>query len=222
MISVDAKKKANVGEFKNQGRTWRKTGQPVEVNVYDFASLGVGKAIPYRIYDVNRNEGMVNVSTSYDTSEFAVESIRRWWLMFGKYRYPDADGLLICADGGGSNGIRRGGWKFYLQELSDQIGIPITICHYPPGTSKWNKIEHCMFSFIKLIGNTTTNKGLSVAAHIDEREYEKGIEFSDSDMAQLQLQPHSLHPEWNYSILSRDSGVCVEGVDFDRLFFVRP
>ncbi len=223
VISVDAKKKENVGEFKNQGRTWRKTGQPVEVNVYDFASLGVGKAIPYGIYDVNRNEGMVNVGISYDTSEFTVESIRRWWLMFGRDHYPTAGGLLICADGGGSNGSRRRGWKFFLQKLSDQIGIPITVCHYPPGTSKWNKIEHCMFSFIsmnwrgqplvsyetviKLIGGTTTNKGLSVAARIDEQEYEKGIKFSDDDMAQLQIQPHLLHPKWNYSILSRDAGV---------------
>lgn len=225
VISVDAKKKENVGEFKNPGRTWRKTGQPVEVNVYDFTSLGLGKAIPYGIYDVNRNEGMVNVGISYDTSEFAVESIRRWWFMFGKDCYPDASGLLICADGGGSNGSRNKGWKFFLQGLSDQIGIPITVCHYPPGTSKWNKIEHCMFSFIsmnwrgqplvsyetviKLIGGTTTNKGLSVAARIDEREYVKGIKFSDDDMAQLQIQPHSLHPKWNYSIVPRDAGVYV-------------
>jgi hypothetical protein len=150
VISVDAKKKENVGEFKNPGRTWRKTGQPVEVNVYDFTSLGLGKAIPYGIYDVNRNEGMVNVGISHDTSEFAVESIRRWWFMFGKDCYPDASGLLICADGGGSNGSRNKGWKFFLQGLSDQIGIPITVCHYPPGTSKWNKIEHCMFSFISM------------------------------------------------------------------------
>lgn len=223
VISVDAKKKENVGEFKNPGRTWRKTGQPVEVNVYDFTSLGLGKAIPYGIYDVNRNEGMVNVGISHDTSEFAVESIRRWWFMFGKDCYPDASGLLICADGGGSNGSRSKGWKFFLQGLSDQIGIPITVCHYPPGTSKWNKIEHCMFSFIsmnwrgqplvsyetviKLIGGTTTNKGLSVAARIDEREYVKGIKFSDDDMAQLQIQPHSLHPKWNYSIVPRDAGV---------------
>ena len=189
-----------------------------------FTSLGLGKAIPYGIYDVNRNEGMVNVGISHDTSEFAVASIRRrWWFMFGKDCYPDASGLLICADGGGSNGSRNKGWKFFLQELSDQIGISITVCHYPPGTSKWNKIAHCMFSFIsmnwrgqplvsyetviKLIGGTTTKKGLSVAARIDEREYVKGIKFSDDDMAQLQIQPHSLHPKWNYSIVPRDT--CV-------------
>ena len=221
VISVDTKKKENVGEFKNQGRTWRKIGQPKEVNVYDFPSLAIGTAIPYGIYDVNRNEGMVNVGMSYDTSEFAVESIRQWWHRFGKQCYPNAKELLICADGGGSNGSRSRGWKIFLQELSDQIRIPITVCHYPPGTSKWNKIEHCMFSFIsmnwrgqplvsyetviKLISGTTTKKGLTVAARLDEMEYMRGVKFSDDDMAQLEIQPHSLHPKWNYSVLPRDA-----------------
>src|SRR5574337_870365 len=160
---------------------------------------------------------MVNVGISHDTAEFVVESIRQWWLMFGRYHYPDAKGLMICADGGGSNGSRNKGWKFHLQELVNQIKIPITVCHYPPGTSKWNKIEHCMFSFItmnwkgkplvsyetiiKLISATKTKKGLKVAARLDEKEYVAGIKFSDEDMAKLRLEPHSLHPKWNYSIL---------------------
>ncbi len=218
VISVDTKKKERVGEFKNQGRTWRGKGQPKEVNVYDFPSLGIGTAIPYGIYDVKRNEGLLNVGMSHDTSEFAVESIRQWWHRFGKHHYPDAKGLLICADCGGSNGSRNRGWKFFLQELADQIEIPITVCHYPPGTSKWNKIEHRMFSFIsmnwrgqplisyetviKLIGATT--KGLTVAARLDEGEYKSGVKISEEDIAQLQIQPHSLHPKWNYTLSSRD------------------
>ena len=198
VISVDAKKKENVGEFKNPGRIWTKKGQAKEVNVYDFPSLGNGKATPYGIYDVNRNEGMVNVGMSYDTSEFAVESIRQWWLMFGRINYPNAKKLMICADGGGSNGSRNKGWKVHLQELVNQIKIPITVCHYPPGTSKWNKIEHCMFSFItmnwkgkplvsyetiiKLISGTKTKKGLTVASRLDEREYNKGVKISDFEI----------------------------------------
>jgi len=222
VISVDAKKKENVGEFKNPGRTWTKKGQAKEVNVYDFPSLGVGRATPYGIYDIKRNEGMVNVGISYDTSEFAVESIRQWWLMFGRNNYPNANGLMICADGGGSNGSRNKGWKFHLQDLVNQIKIPITVCHYPPGTSKWNKIEHCMFSFItmnwkgkplvsyetiiKLISGTKTNKGLTVASRLDEKEYNKGVKILDEDMAKLQIQYHSLHPKWNYSISPEGEG----------------
>lgn len=216
VISVDAKKKENVGEFKNPGRTWTKKGQAKEVNVYDFPSLGVGRATPYGIYDLKRNEGMVNVGISYDTSEFAVESIRQWWLMFGKNNYPNAKRLMICADGGGSNGSRNKGWKFHLQELVNQIKIPITVCHYPPGTSKWNKIEHCMFSYItmnwkgkplvsfetiiKLISGTRTKKGLTVASRLDEKEYTKGVKILDEEMEKLQIEYHSLHPKWNYSI----------------------
>ncbi len=221
VISVDTKKKEKVGDFKNPGSTWRKKGQPIEVNVYDFPSLGLGTAIPYGIYDIKRNEGLVNVGISHDTSEFAVQSIRQWWIMFGKYNYPTAKGLLICCDGGGSNGVRNKGWKFFLQELTNQIGISLTVCHYPPGTSKWNKIEHCMFSFIsmnwkgqplacyetiiKLISGTKTNKGLKIDASLDERKYEKGFKVSDEDIALLKIQPHSLHPKWNYSILPQDS-----------------
>jgi len=216
VISVDAKKKENVGEFKNPGRTWTKKGQTKEVNVYDFPSLGVGRATPYGIYDLNRNEGMVNVGMSYDTSEFAVESIRQWWLMFGRNNYPNAKGLMICADGGGSNGSRNKGWKFHLHELVNQINIPITVCHYPPGTSKWNKIEHCMFShitmnwkgkplvsfetMIKLISGTKTKKGLMVVSRLDEKEYTKGIKILDGEIDKLQIEYHSLHPKWNYSI----------------------
>ncbi|CAG0939392.1 hypothetical protein BROC_00614 [Candidatus Brocadiaceae bacterium] len=216
VISVDAKKKENVGEFKNPGRTWTKKGQAKEVNVYDFPSLGVGRATPYGIYDLKRNEGMVNVGMSYDTSEFAVESIRQWWIMFGRNNYPNAKGLMICADGGGSNGSRNKGWKFHLQELVNQIKIPITVCHYPPGTSKWNKIEHCMFShitmnwkgkplvsfetMIKLISGTKTKKGLIVVSRLDEKEYTKGIKILDEEMDKVQIEYHSLHPKWNYSI----------------------
>ena len=219
VISVDTKKKEIVGDFKNPGRTWRKKGDAKEVNVYDFPSLGIGVAIPYGAYDINRSEGFVNVGISRDTSEFAVESIRQWWKVSGKKHYPDARELLICADGGGSNGSRRRGWKFFLQELTDQIGIPISLCHFSPGTSKWNKIEHCMFSFIsmnwkgeplvtyetiiKLISATTTKKGLKVVARLDKREYEGGVKFSDEDMAKLNIKTHMLHPKWNYSIVPR-------------------
>ena len=217
VISVDAKKKELIGEFKNPGRTWIKTGEAKEVNVYDFPNLGVGKAAPYGIYDAGRNEGMVNVGKSHDTSEFAVESIRQWWLLMGKERYPDAEGLMICADGGGSNGSRNRGWKIHLQELVNQIGIPITVCHYPPGTSKWNRIEHRMFSFIsmnwkgkplvsyetvvKLIASTKTRNGLTVAARVDDKEYATGIKHSDEEMAKLSIEPHPLLPKWNYTIL---------------------
>lgn len=221
VISVDAKKKENIGEFKNPGRIWTKKGQPRVVNVYDFPSLGYGRATPYGVYDPNRNEGLVNVGQSYDTSEFAVESIRQWWLLFGRINYPDAKGLMVCADGGGSNGSRNKGWKIHLQELVNQIKIPITVCHYPPGTSKWNKIEHCMFSFIsmnwkgeplvsfetiiKLIGKTKTKKGLTVASRLDEKDYLKGVKFSDEDMAKLKIEYNSLHPKWNYSILPNET-----------------
>ncbi|MHB1649736.1 MAG: ISAzo13 family transposase [Thermoplasmataceae archaeon] len=217
VISVDAKKKELIGEFKNPGRTWNRKGEAKEVNVYDFPNLGMGKATPYGIYDTGKNEGMVNVGKSHDTSEFAVESIRQWWLLMGKERYPDAKELMICADGGGSNGSRNKGWKIHLQELVNKIGIPITVCHYPPGTSKWNRIEHRMFSFIsmnwkgkplvnyetvvKLIGSTKTRNGLTVTARMDDKEYATGIKHSDEEMAKLRIETHTLHPKWNYTIL---------------------
>jgi transposase len=219
VISVDTKKKELVGNFKNAGRTWRQIGNPEKVNVYDFPSYAAGAAIPYGVYDPKRNDGLVNVGMSHNTAEFAVESIRQWWNLIGKKHYAESKNLLICADGGGSNGSRSRGWKFFLQDLADQIGITITVCHYPPGTSKWNKIEHCMFSFIsmnwrgrplvsyetiiKLISSTKTKKGLNVAARLDERDYKTGIKILDKDMAQLNIQSHKLYPKWNYSIKPR-------------------
>ncbi|MHB1812548.1 MAG: ISAzo13 family transposase [Thermoplasmataceae archaeon] len=217
VISVDTKKKELVGDFKNAGRTWIKSKEPRKVNAYDFRSMAIGMAIPYGIYDVTENDGMVNIGNDHDTSEFAVESIRQWWLLMGKERYPDAKELMICADGGGSNGSRNRGWKIHLQELVNKIGIPITVCHYPPGTSKWNRIEHRMFSFIsmnwkgkplvnyetvvKLIGSTKTRNGLTVTARMDDKEYATGIKHSDEEMAKLRIETHSLHPKWNYTIL---------------------
>ena len=150
VVSVDAKKKERVGVFKNSGSKWEKTDQPTKVNVYDFPSLAIGSSTPYGTYDIRRNEGMVNVGTSHDTAEFAVESIRQWWNNFGKEQYLRMKKLLICCDGGGSNGSRSRGWKYHLQELSDETGLRISVCHYPPRTSRWNKIEHRMFSFISM------------------------------------------------------------------------
>lgn len=220
VISVDAKKRELVGEFKNAGRTWRKSGDPKNVNVFDFRSHAIGIAIPYGTYDVQRNEGFVNVGVSRDTSEFAVESIQQWWNLIGNEYYPNARKLLICADGGGSNGSRRRGWKYFLQKFSDKIQLPITVSHLPPGTSKWNKIEHRMFSFIsinwkgtpladyetiiKLIGSTRTRKGLTVVARLDEREYEGGRKVSDEEMAKIRLERHELHPKWNYTVEPRN------------------
>jgi transposase len=219
VISVDAKKKELIGDYKNSGRTWRPKGQPELVNVYDFSSSAKGAAIPYGVYDLKRNNGVVNVGKSHNTAEFAVESIRQWWNMVGKYHYAGCKNLLICADGGGSNGSRNRGWKFFLQELADEIGIIITVSHFPPGTSKWNKIEHCMFSFIsmnwrgkplssyetiiRLIGSTKTKKGLRIDARLDERDYEMGIKIPDEDMVQLNISLHELYPKWNYSLEPR-------------------
>jgi transposase len=221
VISVDTKKKERVGEFKNPGQKWRKQGRPREVLVYDYPALGRGTAIPYGTYDLQNNQGLVNVGMTHDTAEFAVESIRRWWSQLGRHRYPRAKALLICADGGGSNGSRSRGWKFCLQRWVDQIGFPVTICHYPPGTSKWNKIEHRMFSFISinwrgeplvsyetvinLISTTSTQTGLKVKAILDTRSYEPGKKISDEQMKQLQLQPHPIQPQWNYTISPRCS-----------------
>ncbi len=226
IISVDTKKKEIVGNFKNHGQVWLKSGNPKEVNAYDFLSLGQGISIPYEIYDEQKNSGFVNVGMSHDTSEFAVESIRQWWLLFGRYNYPNATGIMICGDGGGSNGSRNRGWKFFLQELANQIGIPITVCHYPPGTSKWNKIEYRMFSFIslnwkgkplvsyetiiKLIGDTKTDTGLKIAANLDKRDYELAKKFTDEEMEKLNLKSHSIHPKWNYSLLPSNSNKSVD------------
>lgn len=219
VLSVDTKKKERVGEFKNPGRTWRPKGKPQEVNVYDYPDLGVGTAIPYGAYDVHRNQGFVNVGMTHDTAEFAVESLRRWWRLFGHRHYPATRALLLCADGGGSNGSRNRAWKYYLQQFSDQLGIEVTVCHYPPGASKWNKIEHRMFSFISLhwkgqplvsyetvvnlIGATRTRTGLRVKATLDPRVYEAGVKISDEEMERINLRLHRVHPKWNYTISPR-------------------
>lgn len=219
VLSVDTKKKEQVGEFKNPGRTWRPQGHPRVVNVYDFPSLGDGTAIPYGAYDLQRNRGFVNVGMTHDTAEFAVESLRRWWKLLGRRVYAKAPGLLLCADGGGSNGSRSRGWKFHLQQLTDELGLPITVCHYPPGTSKWNKIEHRLFSFISLnwqgqplvsyetvvnlIGATRTKTGLRVKAVLDPTVYPTGVKISNAAMAQLAVTPHEVHPQWNYTFQPR-------------------
>jgi Rhodopirellula transposase DDE domain len=219
VISVDAKKKELVGPFKNGGRTWRPKGKPQEVSTKDFPSLAQGKALPYGVYDTGQNRAVVNVGVTHDTAEFAVESIRRWWKLDGRRSYPAAGRLLICADAGGSNGNRLRAWKIHLQQMADQIRIPITVCHYPPGTSKWNKIEHRLFSFISLnwrgqplinyetiihlIGGTKTRTGLKVKAVLDTNEYETGIKVSDEQLGEIQLRRHKVHPAWNYTILPR-------------------
>ena len=216
VLSIDCKKKERVGEFKNSGKNWRKRGDPRDVNVYDFPSLGAGPAIPYGIYDVQQNDGLVNVGVSHETAEFAVESIRQWWRRVGRRRYPEAKRILLCADGGGSNSSRNRAWKVYLQEFADETGLSITVSHYPPGTSKWNKIEHRMFSFISmnwrgeplvsyetvvyLIGSTSTEKGLHIKARLDTRNYTKGRKVSDDEIEAVRLKRHARLPQWNYTI----------------------
>ena len=219
VISVDTKKKELVGDFKNNGRELRPKGCPEPVRVHDFAIPGLGKAAPYGIYDIAANQGWVNVGISHDTAAFAVASIRRWWHELGAARYPNTTKLLITADGGGSNGYRVRLWKRELQALADELGIEIAVCHLPPGTSKWNSIEHRLFSFIsmnwrakpllsylvivQLIASTTTDAGLTVSCQLDGSTYEKGIKVSDAEMASLNIQPASFHGEWNYTIIPR-------------------
>lgn len=214
VISVDTKKQEKVGDFKNPGRTWEREAR--QVNAYDFPNLSRGKAIPYGIYDVYHNVGMVNVGITKDTAEFAVDSIARWWRVMGQRRYPQATRLLICADGGGSNGSRNRLWKVSLQRLANRTGLTLTVCHYPPGTSKWNKIEHRMFSFIsinwqgkplesyetviQLINGTKTETGLKVHAELCPKVYEKGVKVSEEEIKELNLTRHDLHPNWNYTI----------------------
>lgn len=216
VISVDTKKKELVGSFKNAGRTWRKKRMPKKVNVYDFPAFAKGKAVPYGAYDVTQNEGFVSVGVSSDTAEFSVESIRQWWKQLGEVHYTHARELLITADCGGSNGSRNRGWKYYLQQLSNETGLKITVLHFPPGTSKWNKIEHRLFSFIsmnwrgkplityevivQLVRATKTSTGLKVYAMLDKKHYEKGKKFSNEQMASVNIRTHSLHPAWNYTI----------------------
>src|SRR5580704_10876103 len=219
VISVDTKKKELVGDFKNAGRELRPKGQPQPVRVHDFAIPELGKAVPYGIYDVSANAGFVNVGISANTGEFSVASIRRWWREIGAPRYPSAKQLLINADCGGSNGARLRLWKRELQVLANELGIEITVCHVPPGTSKWNKIEHRLFSFItqnwrgkplisylvlvQLIASTTTDTGLTVACRLDDSDYAKGIKVTDAEMAALNIQPADFHGEWNYTIAPR-------------------
>ncbi len=216
VVSVDAKKKELVGAYKNGGQEWQPQGQPELVNVYDFVDKEVGKAIPYGIYDVGRNAGWVNVGQDHDTAQFASESLRRWWTTVGKHAYPQADPLLICADGGGSNGTRVRLWKVALQALADEIGLWISVCHLPPGTSKWNKIEHRLFAHISmnwrgrplishevivdLIGATTTRSGLTVQARRDTGSSSTKIKVSDEERDAVQLERQDFHGEWNYTI----------------------
>ena len=216
VISVDAKKKELIGRFANSGQEYQPTGKPEEVETYDFPSMADGKGIPYGIYDMTRNQGWVSVGTDHDTAQFAVHSIRQWWYQMGRTAYPEAEELLITADGGGSNGSRNRLWKQEMQKFADEVGLAVSVCHFPPGTSKWNKIEHRMFSHItknwrgrpltshevivNLIANTTTNAGLKIQSALDAKEYPTGIKISDKEMAAINLEKDSFHGEWNYMI----------------------
>jgi len=220
VISVDAKKKELVGNFKNNGREYRPSGEPEEVEVYDFVNDN-GRATPYGIYDIAANEGFVNVGISRDTAEFAVDSIRRWWIEMGSPRYPDAHSLLITADGGGSNGSRNRLWKTALQRFADETNLNIYVCHFPPGTSKWNKIEHRMFSVISmswrgrpltsvevivnLIAAAGTSTGLKIKAEKSDKTYVCGTKVSDEEMQQLRILKADFHPEWNYVLRPRET-----------------
>jgi hypothetical protein len=221
VISVDTKKKELVGDFKNGGREYRPAGDPEKVRVHDFLIKELGRAVPYGVYDLAANAGWVNLGIDHDTAAFAVHSIRRWWQEIGQARYPEARRLLITADGGGSNGSRVRLWKRELQMLANEIGIDIAIHHLPPGTSKWNKIEHRLFSFISqnwrakplvsyrvivdLISATTTKTGLTVRCEIDQNTYPKGVSVSDAEMAALNITRHDFHGEWNYTIKPNSS-----------------
>lgn len=218
VISVDTKKKELIGDFKNPGREWRPKGSPERVRVHDFLIPEQGKAIPYGVYDLTRNQGWVSVGVTHDTASFAVNAIRSWWKHMGRPSYRDANALLITADAGGSNGPRVRLWKWELQRFANRTGLSIMVCHFPPGTSKWNKIEHRLFSYIamnwrgkpltslatvvSLIGSTTTKRGLRVRSEIDKTAYAKGVKISDRQMANIKLQPHTFHGDWNYTIRS--------------------
>jgi hypothetical protein len=216
VVSVDTKKKELVGEYENKGRQWRKSKSPRLVNGHDFATPDLPRAYPYGIYDLRQNRGFVNVGTDHDTGAFAVASIRGWWRYEGKKMYPRADRLLITADGGGSNGYRLRLWKIKLQNMANETGLSIKVCHFPPGTSKWNKVEHRLFSFIssnwrgeplsdyetvvRLIAHTTTSKGLAVTCRLDRRKYPSGIKVSDEEIKSVNIVPCEFHGEWNYTI----------------------
>ena len=219
VVSVDTKKKELVGDFKNGGREWQPQGHPEAVRVHDFIDSALGQVAPYGVYDVGANQGWVSVGITHDTAEFAVESIRRWWREMGQSLYPAARRLLITADGGGSNGYRVRLWRVALQKLADALGILIQVCHFPPGTSKWNKIEHRMFCHItqnwrgrpllsrevivNLIGNTTTAGGLRIQAQLDDGNYPAGIKISDQELAELAIERDEFHGEWNYRLKPR-------------------
>jgi hypothetical protein len=216
VISVDTKKKELIGNYQNEGRQWRKTRTADKVNGHDFPTLDVPRAYPYGIYDLGRNTGFVNLGTDHDTGAFAVASIRGWWRAEGRRLYPNAKRLLITADGGGSNGYRLRLWKWELQRLADATGLTLTVCHFPPGTSKWNKVEHKLFSFISsnwrgeplrdyetavgLIAGTTTAKGLKVTCRLDHRKYPVGRKVTDEEYAQVNLKSEKFHGDWNYTI----------------------
>jgi hypothetical protein len=218
---VDAKKKELVGDFKNGGREWQPTGIPERVRVHDFEDKKLGKAIPYGIYDVTANTGWVSVGTDHDTAAFAVETLRQWWHQMGASAYPEASDLLVIADGGGSNSSRTRLWKSELQGLANELGMRIAVCHLPPGTSKWNKIEHRMFAYItqnwrgkplvshevivNLLGSTTTTTGLKIRAALDPGRYATGRKIPDEEFATLQIERDVFHGEWNYTIIPRES-----------------
>lgn len=222
VVSVDTKKKELIGRYHNKGRQWRPKGKPEKVLVHDFIDPNIPKAIPYGVYDVGRDEGWVNVGCDHDTATFAIESLRRWWRLMGTEAYPEAKRLLISADSGGSNGYRIKLWKVELQKFADETGLKVTVCHLPPGTSKWNKIEHRLFSHIsmnwrgrplishevvvKLIGKTKTKTGLKVKAKLDKRKYPTKVKVTDEEMEKLNIEYHldSPNPEWNYTIRPRN------------------
>jgi len=223
VISVDSKKKENLGDFKNGGREWQPQGKPEEVRVHDFKDKELGKVTPHGVYDLGRNQGWVSVGIDHDTAAFAVDSIRHWWQRMGQPVYPEAKELLITADAGGSNNYRAKLWKSELQKLADETGLTVTVCHFPPGTSKWNKIEHRMFCYltanwrgrpllslevtVNLIADTRTSQGLTIQAAANLQSYPKGIKVSSAEMARLNLTPAVFHGEWNYSISPRISGL---------------
>ena len=221
VISVDTKKKELVGDFKNAGKEWHPMGKPEKALVHDFPHDAIGKAIPYGVYDMARNEAYVNVGRDHDTPAFAVASIRRWWIMMGRTAYPEAEALFITADAGGSNGYRLRAWKVELQKFADKFGLTVRVSHFPPGTSKWNKIEHRLFchitenwrgkplrtfeTVVQLIGHVTTTAGLRVRAKLDKRKYPKGVSIPKAQMAELALRRDEFHGDWNYELRARTS-----------------
>lgn len=219
VVSVDTKNKQLVGNFQAKGREWQKEGQPIEVEAYDFASMAEGKAVPYGVYELQNNEGWVSVGMSANTAEFAVNTLEQWYQQMGRERFPNATKLLVTADSGGANGSRNRLWKSRLQEFANRTGLEVTVLHYPPGTSKWNKIEHRMFNHITMnwrgrpltsfevivqcIAQTTTSQGLHIRSALDQNTYNTGIQITPSEMSELSLVPHSFHPEWNYTFFSQ-------------------